>query len=125
MAVSPEDIRKNFEKLQKLADQLGKNFSELNLRPVSEDAAKVRELLAAWQRELIDIEASAESVAASFREVVNSISTQNLGLQVKDDKIVKGFNIRCSSCSFTSIWITPLHVGKESIGSISTCFISS
>jgi hypothetical protein len=81
MAVSPEDIRKNFEKLQKLADQLGKNFSELNLRPVSEDAAKVRELLAAWQRELIDIEASAESVAASFREVVNSISTQNLGLQ--------------------------------------------
>lgn len=81
MAASPEDIRKNFEKLQKLADQLGKNFSELNLRPVAEDAAKVRELLAAWQRELIDIEASAESVAASFREVVNSISTQNVGLQ--------------------------------------------
>jgi len=81
MAASPEDIRKNFEKLQKLADQLGKNFSELNLRPVAEDAAKVREFLAAWQRELNDIEASAESVAASFRDVVNSISTQNLGLQ--------------------------------------------
>jgi len=81
MAASPEDIRKNFERLQKLADQLGKNFSELNLRPVAQDAAQVRELLAAWQRELNDIEASAESIAASFREVVNSISTQNLGLQ--------------------------------------------
>jgi hypothetical protein len=81
MAASPEDIRKNFERLQKLSDQLGKNFSEFNLRPIAEDAAKVRELLAAWQRELNDIEASAESIAASFREVVNSISTQNVGLQ--------------------------------------------
>jgi hypothetical protein len=81
MAESSEDIRKNFERLQKLSDQLGKNFSEFNLRPIAEDAAKVRELLAAWQRELNDIETSAESIAASFREVVNSISTQNVGLQ--------------------------------------------
>jgi len=81
MAASPEDIRKNFERLQKLADQLGKDFSSLNLRPVAQDAAQVRELLAAWQRELNDIEASAESIAASFRDVVNLVSSQNIGLQ--------------------------------------------
>jgi hypothetical protein len=81
MAESSEDIRKNFERLQKLADQLKKDFSKLNLRPIAEDAATVKEILAAWQKEAYETEQALNSIAASFRDVVNSISTQNIGLQ--------------------------------------------
>ena len=81
MAESSEDIRKNFERLQKLADQLKKDFSKLNLKPVAEDAATVREILSAWQKEAYETEQALNSIAASFRDVVNSISTQNIGLQ--------------------------------------------
>jgi len=81
MAESSEDIRKNFERLQKLADQLKKDFSKLNLKPVAEDAAAVREILSAWQKEAYETEQALNSIAASFRDVVNSISTQNIGLQ--------------------------------------------
>jgi len=81
MAESSEDIRKNFERLQKLADQLKKDFSKLNLKTVAEDAATVREILSAWQKEAYETEQALNSIAASFRDVVNSISTQNIGLQ--------------------------------------------
>ena len=56
MAESSEDIRKNFERLQKLADQLKKDFSKLNLKPVAEDAATVREILSSWQKEAYETE---------------------------------------------------------------------
>ena len=81
-AATPEELQKNFEKLQRLANQLGKDFSSLNLRAVTEDADTVKELLSAWQVELNDSRESLDSISASFRDVVQQISKGNVGLNV-------------------------------------------
>ena len=46
---SSEELQKNFEKLQRLANQLGKDFSSFNLRAITDDAETIKELLSAWQ----------------------------------------------------------------------------
>jgi len=79
-AATPEELRRNFEQLQRLATQLGKDFSSLNLRAVTEDADTVRELLSAWQTELNDSRESLDSISSSFRDVVQQISKSNVGL---------------------------------------------
>jgi len=81
-AATPEELQKNFEKLQRLANQLGKDFSSLNLRAVTDDADAVRELLSAWQTELNDSRESLDSISSSFRDVVQQISKGNVGLNV-------------------------------------------
>jgi hypothetical protein len=81
-AATPEELQRNFEQLQRLANQLGKDFSSLNLRAVTEDADTVRELLSAWQTELNDSRESLDSISASFRDVVQQISKGNVGLNV-------------------------------------------
>jgi hypothetical protein len=81
-AATPEELQKNFEKLQRLANQLGKDFSSLNLRAVTEDADTVKELLSAWQVELNDSRESLDSISASFRDVVQQISKGNVGLNI-------------------------------------------
>jgi len=82
MDATPEELNKNFEKLQRLASQLSKDFSSLNLRNISEDAATVKELLAAWQTELDESRDNIDSVSASFKDVVQQISKSNIGLNV-------------------------------------------
>jgi len=77
---TPEEIQKNFEKIQRLAIQLGKDFSSLNLRAVTEDAATVKELLSSWQTELNDSKDSLDSISSSFKDVVQQISKGNIGL---------------------------------------------
>lgn len=81
-AATPEELQKNFEKLQRLANQLGKDFSSLNLRAVTDDADTVRELLSAWQTELNESRESLDSISSSFRDVVQQISKGNVGLNV-------------------------------------------
>jgi hypothetical protein len=81
-AATPEELQKNFEKLQRLANQLGKDFSSLNLRAVTDDAATIKELLSAWQTELNDSRESLDSISSSFRDVVQQISKGNIGLNV-------------------------------------------
>lgn len=81
-AATPEELQKNFEKLQRLANQLGKDFSSLNLRAVTDDADTVRELLSAWQIELNDSRESLDSISSSFRDVVQQISKGNVGLNI-------------------------------------------
>ena len=81
-AATPEELQKNFEKLQRLANQLGKDFLSLNLRAVTTDAATVKELLSAWQTELNDSKDSLDSISSSFRDVVQQISKSNIGLNV-------------------------------------------
>jgi hypothetical protein len=81
-AATPEELQKNFEKLQRLANQLGKDFSSLNLRAVTDDAETIKELLSAWQTELNDSKESLDSISSSFRDVVQQISKGNIGLNV-------------------------------------------
>jgi hypothetical protein len=81
-AATPEELQKNFEKLQRLANQLGKDFSSLNLRAVTDDAETIKELLSAWQTELNDSRESLDSISSSFRDVVQQISKGNIGLNV-------------------------------------------
>jgi hypothetical protein len=79
-AATPEELQKNFEKLQRLATQLGKDFSSFNLRAITEDAETVKELLSVWQTELNDSRESLDSISSSFRDVVQQISKSNVGL---------------------------------------------
>jgi hypothetical protein len=79
-AATPEELQKNFEKLQRLATQLHKDFSSFNLRAITDDADVVKELLSAWQIELNESRESLDSISASFRDVVQQISKSNIGL---------------------------------------------
>jgi len=79
---SAEDLQKNFEKLQRLANQLNKDFSSFNLRAITDDAETVKELLSIWQTELNDSRESLDSISSSFRDVVQQISKSNIGLNV-------------------------------------------
>ena len=79
---SSEELQKNFEKLQRLANQLNKDFSSLNLRAITDDAETIKELLSAWQTELNDSRESLDSISSSFRDVVQQISKSNIGLNV-------------------------------------------
>ena len=79
-AATPEELQKNFENLQRLATQLGKDFSSFNLRAITDDADVVKELLSAWQIELNESRESLDSISASFRDVVQQISKSNIGL---------------------------------------------
>ena len=76
-----EEIRRNFEELQKLASQLRKDFSSYNLRPVADDATVVKDLLSSWQIELNEARESAESISGAFSDVLNQISKSNIGLK--------------------------------------------
>ena len=78
--LTPEDLNKQFEKLQRLATTLGKNISSFNLGPVANDAALVGELIEKWGKELDDSLASVNDLASGFQSVVQEISRGNVGL---------------------------------------------
>jgi hypothetical protein len=77
---TPEELNKQFEKLQRLATTLGKNMSSFNLRPVVEDATLVGELIEKWGKELDESLASVNDLASGFQSVVQEISQGNIGL---------------------------------------------
>jgi hypothetical protein len=77
---TPEELNKQFEKLQRLATTLGKNISSFNLRPVAEDAALIGELIEKWGNELDDSLTSVNDLASGFQSVVQEISKGNIGL---------------------------------------------
>jgi hypothetical protein len=77
---TPEELNKQFEKLQRLATTLGKNLNNFNLRPVAEDAALIGELIEKWGSELDDSLSSVNDLASGFQSVVQEISKGNIGL---------------------------------------------
>jgi len=77
---TPEELNKQFEKLQRLATTLGKNLNSFNLAPVARDAALVGELIEKWGNELDDSLASVNDLASGFQSVVQEISKGNVGL---------------------------------------------
>jgi hypothetical protein len=78
--LTPEELNKQFEKLQRLATTLGKNISSFNLGPVAKDAALVGELIEKWGNELDDSLASVNDLSTGFQSVVQEISKGNVGL---------------------------------------------
>jgi hypothetical protein len=78
--LTPEELNKQFEKLQRLATTLGKNISNFNLGPVANDAALVGELIEKWGNELDDSLASVNDLSTGFQSVVQEISKGNVGL---------------------------------------------
>jgi hypothetical protein len=77
---TPEELNKQFEKLQRLATTLNKNLNNFNLKPVAEDAALVGELIEKWGKELDDSLASVNDLSSGFQSVVQEISQGNIGL---------------------------------------------
>ena len=77
---TPEELNKQFEKLQRLATTLGKNINSFNLRPVADDAALIGELIEKWGNELDDSLSSVNDLASGFQSVVQEISKGNVGL---------------------------------------------
>jgi hypothetical protein len=77
---TPEELNKQFEKLQRLATTLGKNLNNFNLRPVAEDATLIGELIEKWGDELDDSLSSVKDLASGFQSVVQEISKGNIGL---------------------------------------------
>ena len=77
---TPEELNKQFEKLQRLATTLGKNLNSFNLTPVARDAALVGELIEKWGSELDESLASVNDLASGFQSVVQEISKGNVGL---------------------------------------------
>ena len=77
---TPEELNKQFEKLQRLATTLGKNLNSFNLTPVARDAALVGELIEKWGSELDESLASVNDLSSGFQSVVQEISQGNIGL---------------------------------------------
>ena len=77
---TPEELNKQFEKLQRLATTLGKNINSFNLRPVADDAALIGELIEKWGNELDDSLSSVNDLASGFQSVVQEITKSNVGL---------------------------------------------
>jgi hypothetical protein len=78
--LTPEELNKQFEKLQRLATVLNKNLSAFNLRPVAEDAALIGELIDKWSDDLNDSLASVNDLSSAFQSVTQEISKSNVGL---------------------------------------------
>ena len=83
-----QDINAEFQRLQQLATSLRKDFSSFNLRPVTEDATLIAELLAKWEDEMEAISRNSSDIAASFKNVVQEISKTNVGI----NGVKKSFN---------------------------------
>ena len=79
-APTPEELNKQFEKLQRLATTLNKNLSSFNLRPVAEDATLIGELIEKWNDELNESLSSVNDLSSGFQSVVQEISKGNIGL---------------------------------------------
>jgi len=77
---TPEELNKQFEKLQRLAITLNKNLNSFNLTPVARDAALVGELIEKWGNELDESLSSVNDLASGFQSVVQEISQGNIGL---------------------------------------------
>ena len=77
---TPEELNKQFEKLQRLATVLNKNLSAFNLRPVAEDAALIGELIDKWSDDLNDSLSSVNDLSSAFQSVTQEISKSNVGL---------------------------------------------
>ena len=77
---TPEELNKQFEKLQRLATVLNKNLSAFNLRPVAEDAALIGELIDKWSDDLNDSLSSVNDLSSAFQSVTQEISKSNTGL---------------------------------------------
>jgi len=78
--LTPEELNKQFEKLQRLATVLNKNLNSFNLRPVAEDAALIGELINKWSDDLNDSLASVNDLSSAFQSVTQEISKGNIGL---------------------------------------------
>jgi hypothetical protein len=78
--LTPEELNKQFEKLQRLATVLNKNLSAFNLRPVAEDAALIGELIDKWSDDLNDSLSSVNDLSSAFQSVTQEISKSNVGL---------------------------------------------
>jgi len=77
---TPEEINKQFERLKQLATTLNKDLSKLNLKPITEDAALVAEILGKWQTEFDESLRSIDNLSSGFKSVVQEISKGNIGL---------------------------------------------
>ena len=64
---TPEELQKQFEKLQRLALTLGKDLNNFNLGPLAQDAALVEELVEKWNDEL-KVQTFFTSMAEHIRE---------------------------------------------------------
>jgi len=78
--LTPEELNKQFEKLQRLATVLNKNLNAFNLRPVAEDAALIGELIDKWSDDLNDSLSSVNDLSSAFQSVTQEISKSNTGL---------------------------------------------
>ena len=79
---TPEELRRQLNELRQLASTLGKDFSQLNLSPVAQDAAVIENLLIAWKRELQDSLDSVEALSSSFQSIVQDITKGNIGINL-------------------------------------------
>jgi hypothetical protein len=77
---TPEELQKQFEKLQKLATALGKDLNKFNLKPIAEDTMLIGELIEKWNTELNDSLSSVNDLASGFKSVVQEISKGNVGI---------------------------------------------
>jgi hypothetical protein len=77
---TPEELQKQFEKLQRLATTLGKDLSKFNLGPLAQDASLVEEIIEKWNKELNDALSSVDDLASGFKSVVQEISKGNVGI---------------------------------------------
>ena len=77
---TPEELQRQFEKLQKLATALGKDLNRFNLKPIAEDTILIGELIEKWNTELNDALSSVNDLASGFKSVVQEISKSNVGI---------------------------------------------
>jgi hypothetical protein len=77
---TPEELQKQFEKLQRLATTLGKDLNKFNLGPLAQDASLVEEIIEKWNKELNDALSSVDDLASGFKSVVQEISKGNVGI---------------------------------------------
>jgi hypothetical protein len=76
----PQELEKQFKRLQTLATTLRKDLTQFDLSNLRNDAALVGELLEKWEDELTAATASVDSMASAFQNAVSEISKGNKGL---------------------------------------------
>jgi hypothetical protein len=76
----PQELEKQFKRLQTLATTLRKDLTRFDLSNLRNDAALVGELLEKWEDELTAATASVDSMASAFQNAVSEISKGNKGL---------------------------------------------
>jgi hypothetical protein len=80
--MTPDELNKQFERLQRLATALGKDLSKFNLGPLAQDATLVGELIKKWNDELNEATSSIQDLSSAFKSVVQEISKGNVGINM-------------------------------------------